>query len=131
MLSPVYHGLLGECRKHAAAKSLESVLFWAAARGGVDRTSADATPLPHQTPVLDLLRSGAGDPGQWRIPRAQRTGGALEKAGTDPGPELELQSRVEGSIQGRHHRSQRARGEVFHEFYLGLLHKGMRRRWHG
>jgi hypothetical protein len=40
-----------------------------AACGGADRSGADAAPIPHQAPVLDLLRTGAGDPRQRRVPR--------------------------------------------------------------
>src|SRR5206468_12451464 len=59
----------------------------AAARGGADRTSADAAPLSHETAVLDLLRAGVGNPRQRRIPGDRRAGGAQEKTGADSRPE--------------------------------------------
>ena len=40
-----------------------------AACGGADRSGADAAPIPHQATVLDLLRTGIGDPRQRRVPR--------------------------------------------------------------
>ena len=52
-----------------------------AARGGADRTGADTASLPHQAPVLGLLRAGAGDARQRRIPRGRRTGGTPKEAG--------------------------------------------------
>jgi hypothetical protein len=117
--------LIVECRKHAGDQAaLLSSISGSGARGGADRPGADAAPLPHQAPVLGLLRAGVGDARQRRIPRGRRTGGAQKKAGADSRPELEPQPRAEESVQGRGDLGQPANG-VFREFYLGLLKKNM------
>jgi len=91
--------LLAECRKHAAARvAAVGDVSGADPRGAADRTSADAAPVSHQAPVLELLRIGAGDAGQRRIPGGERAGGTAAPAGADSRLELESQPRDEKSV---------------------------------
>jgi hypothetical protein len=50
-------------RKHARAygEAVENEANGADSRGSADRAGADAAPVSHETPVLELLRVGAGD----------------------------------------------------------------------
>src|ERR1035437_8530201 len=81
-------------------------------RRAADRAGADAAPLPHQTPVLAVLRTGAGDARQRRISCGQRPGGTQTQGGVNSRTELEPQPRNEESVQSRRHHGQHARGSV-------------------
>src|SRR5712691_4963107 len=81
-------------------------------RGAADRAGADAASLPHQAPVLDLLRTRAGDAGQRPIPPGEWTSGTAAQAGADSRFELEPQPRDEESVQGHGHGGQRSRRSV-------------------
>ena len=68
------------------------------ARGAADRAGADAAPLPHQAPVLGLLRAGAGDAQQRRLSRGERPAAAQQEAGVHSRTELEPQPRSEKPV---------------------------------
>src|SRR5271157_2938767 len=59
--------MIVECGKYPETKLLCSVPG-SGSRGGADWPGADAASLPHQAPVLGLLRTGFGDARQRRIP---------------------------------------------------------------
>jgi hypothetical protein len=105
--------MIVECRKYPESKLRRSCSvwfrFWVWCGGGADWPGADAAPLPHQAPVLGLLRLALEmrDNGEYRL--VEGSSGTEEKAGADSRLELEPQPRVEEPVQGGGHFSQRLR----------------------
>jgi hypothetical protein len=69
--------LMVECRKQACGGEVVAVgtVSRSDSRRAADRAGADAAPLPHQTSVLDVLRTGVGEARERRISCGQRAGG--------------------------------------------------------
>ena len=84
--------LIVACRKTSGGEMLAvGAVLGASARGGAAWTGQNALPLPHQAPVLGLLRAGCRDPRQRRISRRRRADRTKEEAGTGSRVEPESQ----------------------------------------
>ena len=95
-------GAPGVDRRKPQARSGETAAYGSVSgsdpRGAAARKSANAASLPHQAAVLGLLRAGAGDAQQRRLPLPGWTTGAREQAGVHPRTEPEPQSRTEEPV---------------------------------
>jgi len=134
MLRPVYHGehglrtLRGLARRVAAnpapgvvggeseASSHETVTADSLHRSdsdrSLDRTDANAEPLPQQAANSGPVVDGHCDPRQWAISLRARTTATYEKAAADSRSQSESQSRDERYLQGSSYASQLRCGAV-------------------
>ena len=93
------HDVLSECRKHEAVKrTVYGAVSEFTARGRVGGARGNAPPIPHQTSVLGLLRTGAGDARKRRVLLCERPIDAQEKTGIHSWAEPESQSRSEEPV---------------------------------
>jgi hypothetical protein len=71
--------LLAEARKHRANEVATPDSYWFASGGSPGGVDADAPPLPHQAPTVDLQRACVGDSRQRAIPRCPGTAATFQK----------------------------------------------------